>query len=190
VKKIRLIGALCVLATSWSVSTIANAAIIYNVDRTVGSGSVTGFIETDGTIGMLSFINITDWNITLTSPGLPGSPVVIDYSDQIATSIEGTATTATATQLLFDFNATGDNLFLLIGAGNNAWCLETGSCTLNDSGETIAYIEAGNEITVQNVARSGVVVFAEVQTVPVPAAAWLFGSGLLGLVSVARRKKA
>ena len=30
----------------------------------------------------------------------------------------------------------------------------------------------------------------EVQAVPVPAAAWLFGSGLLGLVGVARRKKA
>ena len=30
----------------------------------------------------------------------------------------------------------------------------------------------------------------EVSTVPVPAAAWLFGSGLLGLVGFARRKKA
>lgn len=29
----------------------------------------------------------------------------------------------------------------------------------------------------------------EVQTVPVPAAVWLFGSGLLGLVGIARRKK-
>ena len=29
-----------------------------------------------------------------------------------------------------------------------------------------------------------------VATVPVPAAVWLFGSGLLGLVGVARRKKA
>jgi hypothetical protein len=31
--------------------------------------------------------------------------------------------------------------------------------------------------------------FAEVSAVPVPAAVWLFGSGLLGLVGVARRKK-
>ncbi len=30
---------------------------------------------------------------------------------------------------------------------------------------------------------------AEVQAVPVPAAVWLFGSGLLGLVGIARRKK-
>lgn len=30
----------------------------------------------------------------------------------------------------------------------------------------------------------------EISTVPVPAAAWLFGSGLLGLIGIARRKKA
>jgi len=31
---------------------------------------------------------------------------------------------------------------------------------------------------------------APLTTVPVPAAVWLFGSGLLGLIGVARRKKA
>ena len=33
-------------------------------------------------------------------------------------------------------------------------------------------------------------VLAEIQSVPVPAAAWLLGSGLLGLIGVARRKTA
>jgi hypothetical protein len=33
-------------------------------------------------------------------------------------------------------------------------------------------------------------IMADVTTVPVPAAVWLFGSGLLGLVGIARRKKA
>ena len=32
-------------------------------------------------------------------------------------------------------------------------------------------------------------VTAELAPVPIPAAAWLFGSGLLGLVGMARRKK-
>ena len=31
--------------------------------------------------------------------------------------------------------------------------------------------------------------FAQVAPVPVPAAVWLFGSGLLGLLGVARRRK-
>jgi len=34
------------------------------------------------------------------------------------------------------------------------------------------------------------IVFAEVSPIPVPAAVWLFGSGLIGLIGVARRKKA
>jgi len=40
----------------------------------------------------------------------------------------------------------------------------------------------------QNIAGSGNCSMAIVSTVPVPAAAWLFGSGLLGLIGVSRRK--
>ena len=37
---------------------------------------------------------------------------------------------------------------------------------------------------------SGGVLAVDVQPIPVPAAVWLFGSGLIGLVGIARRKKA
>ena len=37
---------------------------------------------------------------------------------------------------------------------------------------------------------SGGVLVVDVQAIPVPAAVWLFGSGLLGLIGIARRKKA
>ena len=40
-----------------------------------------------------------------------------------------------------------------------------------------------------NLAIDNVTVTADVNAVPVPAAVWLFGSGLLGLIGVARRKK-
>jgi len=47
-----------------------------------------------------------------------------------------------------------------------------------------------NANCVSDVYFDNVSVTADVSAVPVPAAVWLFGSGLLGLVGVARRKKA
>jgi hypothetical protein len=37
----------------------------YEVDRAVDAGSVTGFIETDGTIGVLGTSNVLDWSLLL-----------------------------------------------------------------------------------------------------------------------------
>jgi hypothetical protein len=108
----------------------ANASIIYNVDRTIGNGTVTGFIETDGTLGQLTTANIIDWGITLTAPNLAGgSPDVIDFATAKNTLISGTATTATPTQLLFDFNLEGSQVFLLHGGSGNLWCLQVETCT-------------------------------------------------------------
>jgi hypothetical protein len=39
--------------------------ITYDVDLTSGEASVTGFLETDGTIGTLSDVNFLDWNLQL-----------------------------------------------------------------------------------------------------------------------------
>ena len=45
--------------------TAAKADITYAVDETVGAGSATGFITTNGTIGTLDTADILDWNLTL-----------------------------------------------------------------------------------------------------------------------------
>ena len=191
-RKSRLLGTACAFALTWSVSATTNASIIYNVDRTVGSGSVTGFIETDGTIGVLSSVNITNWEITLSAPNLKGgSPDLIDFATQSQTNLGGTATTATTTQLLFDFSLTGAHFFLLQGGSVNFWCLEIANCTVDGPGEHIGL----NSLTFLTSAQSatftsGNLVFAEVSAVPVPAAVWLFGSGLLGMIGIARHKKA
>ena len=110
---------------------VASATIIYDVNRTIGAGTVTGFIETNGTLGVLVSTDITNWVLTLTAPNLlGGSPDVIDFATQTSTVVFGTATTATLTQLLFDFSLSGTHLLLLHGSGpNNYWCLETAGCT-------------------------------------------------------------
>jgi len=48
----------------------------------------------------------------------------------------------------------------------------------------IEFRAAGNDLTDYFYIRS-----ADATVVPVPAAIWLFGSGLIGLVGIARRKK-
>ena len=61
----------------------------------------------------------------------------------------------------------------------------TGGITLQFNSTCGADANCFADFSIDNVSIS-----ADVNAVPVPAAVWLFGSGLLGLVGVARRKKA
>lgn len=176
------IKSLLLAAIALVLSTNVNASIIYNVDRIVGGSSVTGFIETDGTLGVLDSVNILDWELTLTTNAVTDfiSKTEVGSITNLGTSGN---TSATSTQMLFNFDL-ADGFFLLRGAALNGWCLEVGPCTGLGYGESISH-SGGNG---QNSTLSGAVVFAETSAVPIPAAAWLFGSGLIGLISVARRK--
>jgi len=51
-------------------------------------------------------------------------------------------------------------------------------------------IVPGNAYTIEFGSVTGEILGVDLAPVPVPAAVWLFGSGLIGLVGVARRKKA
>ena len=170
----------------------ANAAIIhYDVNRTIGDGTVTGFIETYGKLGVLSKDDIHDWSLTLTAPNINlGSPDTITNGD---TFLRGTAVSATSTQLLYNFDITGTNYLYLAGASGNFWCLETNTC-IDDGSEQIELIEQighndnGGKVA-QFVHHTGTIAFANAAVIPVPAAVWLFGSGLIGLIGFAWRKR-
>lgn len=177
--KSRLMNCICILLLALSVSTVTNASIIYNVDRIIDNGTVTGFIETDGTLGVLGDVNIIDWTFTLTAPNLYlGSPDVVSIGESGgSTSLVGTGVTATSTQLLFDFSLAGERYALFIGGlpAQNGWCLSTAAadCTGDGVGEHIFWPSTGqgNPGAAQSLVHADTVVFAEVQTVPVPAAA-------------------
>ena len=55
-----------------------------------------------------------------------------------------------------------------------------------DSGRIVSF--SADPIT--NIDGSGEFIFSAAAVVPIPPAVWLFGSGLLGLIGIARRKKA
>ena len=190
----------------------ANADVIYDVNRTIGAGSgasagtVTGFIITDGTLGTINKDNIDtiikEWSITLI-PDLNEGQSYTFGNDSGGNGdgkilIGGTAVSATSAGLEYDFSVAGTNYFLLMssaisipgGITNYFWCLETINCSDgSDLSEQIGHTIAGSDVIDQldQYTDKDKIVFATV--VPVPAAVWLFASGLLGLVGVARRKR-
>lgn len=188
-----------------SATSLHAAVITYDVRRTIGDdtgtgfGTVTGFIKTDGTLGPLTDASkIVDWSFTLTAPNLnDNNPVFIELfaGDEMLTPtgttiLNGAAVTATATHLLYDFDLPVTETHHLLFQGNSGyfWCLETKNCSdaPNLTEHLGLRLAAGTE-TFQFTHRSGMVPFATA-VIPVPAAIWLFGSGLVGLIGFASRK--
>lgn len=83
----------------------AQAQTVYHVDRVVGSGTVSGFIETDGTTGSLSMGNIVSWSFDL----FDGSDTMSISSASPWSGLQGAAwsyLSATSSELSFDFDGT------------------------------------------------------------------------------------
>src|SRR5580698_3281104 len=81
--------------------------------ETVGAGGVTGFIETDGTSGVLAEADILTWNLLLND-----GATMFDLFGPLSGSnsqleVEGTDLSASTTQLLLDFSGTDGGFFLI-----------------------------------------------------------------------------
>ncbi|HML18250.1 MAG TPA: PEP-CTERM sorting domain-containing protein [Bryobacteraceae bacterium] len=167
------------------------APVTFNVNLTIGSGSVTGTIETDGTIGTLAQSDILNWDLllndgvstfTLLGP-LSGNNSAIDFA--------GTDLSETSTQLLFNFSGSIGGFLLQnpgIGSGKNYFCAQTagsGLC-ISGSGEGV---EVNSEDTEQITDLSGSQVIGSLSgsTVPEPSTLGLLGVGALTLLL--RRKQ-
>lgn len=166
------------------------SSITYTVNRTVGTGSVTGFIVTDGTLGVLSQSNIVNWSLSLYVP--TSSPT--NYSlngpssgNDSSVYLQGIDTTASATTLWFDFSGLDFGYLLFqygvgIHDGYHYYCDATfsGICL---QGETDApqYYTSGQTTT-----PSGNVVIGT--AVPEPGSLALLGSGILAAAGAVRRR--
>jgi IPTL-CTERM motif len=128
--------------------------IAYSVNRTIAAGSVTGTIQTDGTIGVLGAANVVDWNLTLndgTNTFILTGPASGNNSHVFIT---GSDVSATATNLLFNFSGVDSGYFLFqvsFGSGLHYYCNATsaGVCLAGESAvpNTLS--------TIQNASRSG-----------------------------------
>ena len=187
-KSIRKMLAGAVFIILIAVSTSSFGSLIYNVDRSIGAGTVTGIISTDGTLGSLTADNIVDWQLVISdgqgSVTLDGPDSESGNSNLILSS---SFLTATLEGIHFNIGTDGIAYWRKwdFSTSTNWWCLEgiSRQCGITPpGGESLRLI--GN---IQQSSHNGQVVIATLTSVPVPAAFWLFGTGLVGLVGVASR---
>lgn len=178
--------ALSLVALSASVGQAAT----FNVSRSIGSGGVTGIIDTDNTIGTLSQSNIINWNLLL-NDGIDTFNLLGPLSGANSKLlISGNSFSATATDLLFNFNSINSDVVLFqnpnTGSGKNFWCIKIGTCGGPATGESVA-ITFGN---LQNSSQSGltsIATSAEAQAVPEPFT--IIGTIIGGTTALRMRKK-
>ena len=161
------------------------APITYTINQTIGAGSVTGTIQTDGTIGTLAAGNFIAWNLNLNGVGASFN---ITDGNSVA-YVTGTDVTATATDLLFNFSGLDSGVLLFqqgLFSGTHYYCdaTSTATCFQGASVSPQSYLDP----SFQNVGVSGDQVIGTVAPIPESGSLALFGAGLAGLGIIVRRR--
>jgi hypothetical protein len=186
-KKLAAILALCLMVICGAPVMMWAGSTDYNVSIAVGSGSVSGFIQTNGAVGTLSAADITNWNLLL-NDGSSSFDLVGSNSQLL---VGGTSFSATATDLLFNFSNSSSDFVLFqnpsIGSSENWLCFEGTSNGCSGSPSSIN-LRVGFG-SVQILGETGVQVVATSATVPEPGSFVLLGVNLLGAALIGQAWK-
>jgi hypothetical protein len=134
------------------------------IDQT--TGAVT--LDATGRVGSVSNYSSSlfdePWNIPDSTPGVYTPLITGTSSNYNASAVAGTTGTITGRGIVANGDGTYNMILVSASYVGSAWGGFDGN----------PYMETWN---------------VNLAPVPIPAAAWLFGSGLIGLVGIARRKK-
>lgn len=169
-------------------------AIVYDVNTSFATGSVTGFIETDGTIGTLAQWNVVDWSLTFLSPNLyGGAPQVLTGANAFLNPHRGV--TASPSQILIDLSGNSINYLHVeqtVGPEDVFYLVHDYLCCdapHYEAGATFGRIDAGIYPVAEHMGSvSGAYVIASAP-VPEPATWALYALGLATLGTALRRRK-
>src|ERR1035437_2842458 len=173
------------------VSALPAAASTYNVNETIGLGSVVGTVTTNGTIGTdLGPSIFTVWDLHLN--GVSAS-FEIKNTDSNGVVWGGGDVTATATHLLFNYGA-GNGGFLVFQDGCNSgqeyWCLNAGGgACLSHVSEYVVPVYYTDSSSQFISGKEGTQVFATISAVPEPSTWAMMLLGFAGIGFMAYRRK-
>jgi len=194
-KKSRLLGAVCACVLTL-LSSASQAVSLQNGDIllfTTAAGSQVSGIAAGGTV--FDSANLDYLSGLIIGTAQPTIPDIDQLWTSTVTGVMGNHRTTSAVTDLGGNTLDFTGWVMSIGGNDYAFGAQQGSATYSFDGTnfTLDYhwdaTYNGNiglgplDVTLYDLHLAGTVV-------PVPAAVWLFGSGLLGLVGMARRKKA
>ena len=194
-KKSRLLGAVCACLLSITVAP-AFASFIYNYTGNPYTSAASPYDTSMSVTGTLELAAALAPNLSLSAV----TPLSFSFSDGVNTTTE---TTATLTSSQFEFatdstgNITGWNISMFThnssATPGQLWSSSLSTAnnvsTVDDTAVTVtcSYGTPCGGTTNANASVTGQP--GSWGVVPIPGAVWLFGSGLLGLVGMSRRKK-
>lgn len=184
---------LAFIALATTLSSASASSIIYNWTGENGSGSIT-FFDTN-------IVDPENFSVAFTTENVAD----ISYTFENGTSI-GDADGFSTASTLQSLDELGTGLFSAVNGVIENWTFNYVS-VVSVTPLPIGFVDSSLNFTVSCIinpcpADSAIVNFVgnfssesnsgnwELQPVPVPAAVWLFGSSLIGLVGMAKRRKA
>ncbi len=183
----RLISAAALLSISLLSRFCFADNFVYSVATHFSDFQVDGTITTATNVGVLTFGDIADFNLLLTS--VAGSET-LTLSNALNSGLYGYALTATPAGLFFDYGEPSSGLFFNNPATGSHLCFQTSGC---DSGAD-AHQSISVAGTTYSAAQSGVVQIAAMQAdaplavTPEPSSFLLLGTGALAVFGVWHRR--
>ena len=207
-KKSRRLTAVCAGAVTLIASLSANAAFVISggasEPRPITGNDFNGDLSGEGISNMTTGAQLsvdTDGFVTFyylaaesgyTNSFNSGSNTITEHNESFKWDGWSSFTISVAANEILDFSFTSATAHALTPVDNaSSTSLEgLGIMTMTDgdmSELVLAYND--NALGTGDADYDDMLVRAEFSAVPVPAAVWLFGSGLLGLIGIARRRK-
>lgn len=186
---------LVLLSLVLSAAHLCTGNIVYSVDLTIGTGTVTGDIVTDGTLGVFdqgisgAGYPIVDWNLVLTSGTCSVQPCAVTLLGPISDPgissdflNESNDLSATATQLLFNFSGADTPGYAYFQDHTDGVCLldslQSRCFFASSPGGTQLVADSGTDYEYASLSGTQVIGTAEDTSSPEPSTLALLGAGI------------